>query len=99
MADREIICETALNNVLKNEFPQRHYSIGVFSDERVCLEKTGANEYEVYYGSRGMKDQQTVYSNIVSACIAMIHKLCNSMEDERRITDNFLDQIMVEKIA
>ena len=55
--------------------------------------------WEVYYGSRNTKSQMEVFSNVVSACLALIHKLCSDEQLEIRLGNEFLDRILIKQTA
>lgn len=97
--EREIICKDALECVLKDEFPPRRYSLGTYLEDAICMEKINDSIWNVYYGSRSSKDQLVVCNNVVSACLELIHKLCNNDATETRIGEAFLDRIIIKKSA
>lgn len=99
MAEREIVCLTALESVLNKEFPSRCYALGKYSEDAVCLEQTGSSKWDVYYGLRNTKDQLATFNNVVSACLELIHKLCDNDETEAILGNAFLDQIIVKRTA
>jgi hypothetical protein len=96
---KEMTCQEALKKVLEGEFQRAHYSVGVYKEDAICLQKDGCN-WVLYYGFRGMRDNSVSYGNVVEACLAMIRKLCRkNVEMADRLCSGFLDMVLVESIA
>lgn len=61
----------------KNNIPENSYSIGVPSEQRVCIEKSG-DEYCVYVMERGIKFDVSNHNTIESAHSEFLHQLSSS---------------------
>ncbi len=77
-----------LENTLSLFFPQSVYSINVYREDAICIEKDG-EKWCVYYGMKNTKDQPELFSDITRACERVIYRLSSSMDMYELIKDTF----------
>lgn len=97
--NKEIICQVALEDVLTTEFSKTMFSLDGYDEDAVCLKKVNDN-WEVYIGNRGQKNERMVFDNIISACLGVIQLLTPFNEPLRSKLDNmFVSTVIPDKIA
>lgn len=83
--------------VLKEVFddegiPRQYYSLEGYAEEAVCMEKNNDN-YIVYIGEKGQKDDISNYSNISKALLRLISEVTESYEQEERVVEAFINEL------
>lgn len=77
--------DTFMRILRENHIPRNIYSVmGGYSEDAACLEFNGEN-WEVYYGYRGIKDARQVYGSIEEALEDMVERVSDSYELEAKM--------------
>lgn len=83
--------------VLKEVFddegiPRQYYSLEGYAEEAVCMEKNNDN-YIVYIGEKGQKDDISNYSNISKALLRLISEVTESYAQEEKVVEAFINKL------
>ena len=86
----ENICFTALQSVLdNNDIPSHYYHFGEYAEECVCLEKID-HDWLVYIGEHGEHSNAISYSDMRSACIALLDNVAETEDQFRKMRAEFI---------
>ncbi len=97
--EQENLCKEALTETLLSEFPSSYFSFGSYKEDAVCLQYDNGH-WIVYVGYRNNKDDLMSYSNIVEACIRVIHLITGENSNLiKTLSDNFFSKIVADKSA
>lgn len=82
-----------LKHVLDEEgIPRQYYSLEGYAEEAICMEKSDDN-YIVYVGERGNKDDISNHLNISKALLKFISEVTESYAQEEKVTEAFIDKL------
>lgn len=78
-----------------NNIPPSYFSLDGYQEEAVCLEET-TEEYLVYEGESGNKYNVQKHNKRLYACYDIISRISESKEQEKRIRDEFITDVILD---
>ena len=87
---KQKILNKFISVLAENGYSERDYSLNGYAEMKICMEKTGTDEWEVFVGERGMKHYLTKHLTVEAACNQMMDLLVSDEDLYKEMEESFL---------
>lgn len=95
---KEMVCLKALEELLQKHFDKEEYSLNGSKESAVCMSRNG-KKWDIYEKEKNSFNDLVTYNTVIEACMDMIKRMFLSQSECDMAMEQFLDRVIVSKIA
>ena len=91
--EKEELCVTVVEKVLRSVFGTHGFSVNGPQESAACLERSDSG-WCVYNYERGQEFSYSNFSNVVEACLDLLRRMTPNADVLKELNDMFLSEII-----